>query len=616
MNGNEFNLNTKYFSELDIHFARFLAELSKESVPEIMLAGALVSRFTREGHICLDLPTVEGRPLYVGGHEGDVVVCPELKRWSSLLIDSRVVGRPGDYKPLILDHRSRLYLYRYWDHEKVVTDYIKDHAGMVSTTADIDRAGECLARLFPSHPEDGGPDWAKIAAATAFLKRFAVICGSPGTGKTTVVVRLLALLIELSERMIPRIALAAPTGKAAFRLQEAVRKNREGLSTSGAVKAAIPGDAATIHRLLGSSKNSPHFRFNRENRLPYDLVVIDEASMVDLPLMSKLADALPRDCRLILLGDRDQLSSVEAGAVLGDICGMGEQRTYSTEAADTLGLLTGYEIPKEMVAANIRGVQDSIVELKKNFRFHDASGISRVCREVNAGHGEEAMNILRSGTYDDVSWLDSRGSDTLPSYMRQMIKSKFKDYLKCLDFSQYSENVLDFLEEFRILCAVRSGPFGVLTLNRIVEDVLDEAKIIRREGEWYNGRPIMIIRNDYNLRLWNGDVGVILRDSDNILRAFFRDSGSGIRRFSPIALPEHETVFAMTVHKSQGSEFENVLFILPESDSPVLTRELIYTGITRARRNVAVLGSEGIFRTAVSRRIIRTSGLYDALYSH
>jgi exodeoxyribonuclease V alpha subunit len=200
--------------------------------------------------------------------------------------------------------------------------------------------------------------------------------------------------------------------------------------------------------------------------------------------------------------------------------------------------------------------------------------------------------------------------------VRELINKKFKNYLKAIDLHNYSDHVLNFFEEFRILCAVRQGPFGVVALNRIVERVLKEANLIKAEGHWYNGRPIMITRNDYNLRLFNGDVGVILPDygQDNELRAFFRDAGGNIRKFPPVMLPEHETVFAMTVHKSQGSEFESILFILPDYDSPVLTRELIYTGITRARRNVEIWGSEGIFRAAVSRRIMRTSGLYDALY--
>jgi len=622
----DLNIDNKYFSDLDIHFARFMAQLSGNEIPEILLAAAMVSRFTREGNICLDLSSVEGRPLNGDGDDADTILCPALAKWSSVLEGCKVVGRPGDYKPLILDNRSRLYLYRYWDYERTLADFIKDRIGDIDDKTnqarldevDVPLFRESLSRLFPATPDDEGyADWAKIAAVTAFLKRFSVISGSPGTGKTTVVAKVLALLVEQSKGKELRIALAAPTGKAAFRLQEAIRRNREGLATPDAVKAAIPDNATTIHRLLGSLENSPYFRFSKGNPLPFSLVVIDEASMVDLPLMSKLVQAMPTEARLILLGDRDQLSSVEAGAVLGDICGIGERRPYSFDFAGTLKAITGYDVHTGSDTGSMPGMQDCIVELKKNYRFEKDTGISRACSEVNSGNSQGAMSILRSGTYSDISWSDIKGQNDVVSAVREIVNNRFKNYLKAADLHEYSNNILDSFEEFRILCAVRKGPFGVVALNRIVERILRESNLIKPEGEWYSGRPIMITRNDYNLRLFNGDVGIILPDygQDNELRAFFRDAGGNTRKFPPIMLPEHETVFAMTVHKSQGSEFESILFILPDYDSPVLTRELIYTGITRAKKHVEIWGSEGIFRAAVSRRITRTSGLYDALYS-
>ena len=625
MSGAQLSLNNKYFSDLDIHFARFMGHLSGSHASEILLAAAMVSRFTREGNICLDLASVEGRPLNVDNDGADAMVLPELAKWSAVLEGCKVVGRPGDYKPLILDNRARLYLYRYWDYETTLADFIRNRIGNVEDKSNQRRLGEVdmalfkesLSRLFPATPDDDGDtDWAKIAAVTAFLKKFSVISGSPGTGKTTVVAKVLALLVEQSEGKELRIALAAPTGKAAFRLQESIRKNRERLASPDAVKAAIPDNATTIHRLLGSLKNSPYFRFNKGNSLPYNLVVIDEASMVDLPLMSKLVQAMPTEARLILLGDRDQLSSVEAGAVLGDICGIGEPKPYSSDFASTLKSFTGHDLT-DCDAGKVPGIQDCIVGLKKNYRFEKDTGISRACNEVNAGNSNAAMSIMRSATYRDISWSDIQGPDAMVSAVREAVNKRFKYYLKAIDLHNYPEETLKFFDEFRILCAVRQGPYGVVALNRIVQRVLKEANLIKPEGQWYNGRPIMITRNDYYLKLFNGDVGVILPDygQDNELRAFFRDAGGNIRKFPPVMLPEHETVFAMTVHKSQGSEFESILFILPDHDSPVLTRELIYTGITRAKENVEIWGSEGIFRAAVSRRIMRTSGLYDALYS-
>jgi exodeoxyribonuclease V alpha subunit len=617
-------LSNKNFSDLDIHFARFIGQLSGSQRPEILLAAAMVSRFTREGNICLDLTSVEGRPLSVDNGDADAVVLPTLAKWTSVLQGCNVVGRPGDYKPLILDNRSRLYLYRYWDYETTLADLIKgrilnaeENSKRALREVDIPLFGECLSRLFPADPDDDGDTvWAKIAAFTAFLKRFCVIYGSPGTGKTTVVAKVLALLVEQSKTKELRIALAAPTGKAAFRLQDSIRSNREVLASPDVVKTAIPGNATTIHRLLGSLRNSPYFRFNRCNHLPLDVVVIDEASMVDLPLMSKLLQAMPTEARLILLGDRDQLSSVEAGAVLGDICGTGERKPYSSDFVRTLKTFTGHDLAVSN-AGSMPGIQDCVAGLKKNYRFEKDSGISRVCNEVNAGNSEGAMSVLRSAAYGDISWSDTKGPDAMASALKEVINKRFNNYLKVTDLYDNSEQALDFFEEFRILCAVRQGPFGVVALNRVVERVLKEAKLIKPEGEWYKGRPIMITRNDYNLSLFNGDVGVILPDyeKDSELRAFFRDAGGKMRKFPPVMLPEHETVFAMTVHKSQGSEFEHILLILPDRDSPVLTRELIYTGITRAKKNVEIWGSEAIFRAAVSRRIMRTSGLYDALYS-
>ncbi|MGZ6292254.1 MAG: exodeoxyribonuclease V subunit alpha [Syntrophales bacterium] len=620
----DLNLNNKYFSDLDIHFARFMGRLAGSHVPEILLAAAMVSRFTREGNICLDLRSVEGTLLNGDNDSEDVLVLPALAKWSAVLEGCKVVGRPGEYKPLILDNRSRLYLYRYWDYERTLAEFIK---GRIRDTedkngrrdlreADTALLRESLSRLFPVTPDDGDTDWAKIAAVTAFLKRFSVISGSPGTGKTTVVAKVLALLLEQSKGKELRIALAAPTGKAAFRLQESIRKNREGLASPSAVKAAIPDNATTIHRLLGSLRNSPYFRHNERNPLPFNLVVVDEASMVDLPLMSKLVQAMPTEARLILLGDRDQLSSVEAGAVLGDICGIGETRPYSSHFVGTMKAITGRDLASS-ATDTIPGMQDCIIGLKKNYRFEKETGISRACSEVNAGNSQNALIILRSDTYADISWSDIKRPHAMISALRKVVNKRFSNYLQVADTHNNSEHALDFFEEFRILCAVRQGPFGVVAVNRLVETILKEANLIKPEGQWYSGRPIMITRNDYNLRLFNGDVGIILQDhgQENELRAFFRDAAGNIRKFPPVMLPEHETVFAMTVHKSQGSEFTSVLFILPDYDSPVLTRELIYTGITRAKKHVEIWGSEGIFRTAVSRRIMRTSGLYDALYS-
>ncbi|MDI6776948.1 MAG: exodeoxyribonuclease V subunit alpha [Syntrophales bacterium] len=610
------------FSELDLHFARFMTELAGRDSPEVSLAAALASRSTREGHICLDLSSIEGRPLTGGDFETDPIICPRLSHWRRILEASPVVGKPGDYKPLILDERSRLYLYRYWDYEEKLADFISDRTG--------DGAGEPerfsdkidtslllkdgLDRLFPPLLDEG-TDWQRVAAITSLLKRFSVISGSPGTGKTTTVAKIMALLLEQSKGKALRIALAAPTGKAAARLEEAIKKTREMLSCPDAIRAAIPEKATTIHRLLGTIPDSPYFLYNSENPLPVDVVIVDEASMVDLSLMSKLVQAIPRPARLILLGDKDQLASVEAGAVLGDICGMGPLHTFSREFSKELKKYTGLNgIQVASHVGETPGICDSLVQLQKNYRFGEESGIGHLASAVNGGDGDRALALLKSGVYKDIQWSELPRPDLLVPALAGKLINNFTDYLKAIDSEGNFEVIFDLFDEFRILCALRQGPFGASALNLLIEQTLRRENLIKPDTRWYRGRPIMITRNDYNLRLFNGDTGIILPDRNNELYAFFRDAGGAWRKFFPSRLPEHETVYAMTIHKSQGSEFDRVLLILSDRDSPVLTRELVYTGITRARKEVTIWGREDVFHTAVSRRIIRTSGLHDALW--
>jgi exodeoxyribonuclease V alpha subunit len=333
-------------SNLDLHFARLMARLCGRPVKGLALAAALVSGFTRKGHICLDLSTLAGRQL-LEAPSGEVsVVCPELSEWGRNLRESGVVGNPGEYRPLILDDRSRLYLLRYWDYQETLADLIWKlvHEGVEDLHFDLLKEG--LIRLF-TDDRVSGVDWQKVAAFTALSKRFCVISGGPGTGKTATVAKILALLVEQAKSGKARAALAAPTGKAAVRLQEAIKEAKATLNCSENVKEAVPEEASTLHRLLGSVPGSPYFRYDVKNRLPVDTVIVDEASMVDLPLMSKLTQALPAQARLILLGDKDQLASVEAGAVLGDICDTGHPHGFSKRFCTALVEITGYTIPAE-----------------------------------------------------------------------------------------------------------------------------------------------------------------------------------------------------------------------------------------------------------------------------
>jgi len=395
-------------------------------------------------------------------------------------------------------------------------------------------------------------------------------------------------------------------------LQEAIKCAKGEVNCSQSIKEAIPEEASTIHRLLGSIPESPYFRHNAQNRLPVDVVVVDEASMVDLALMSKLIQALPPQARMILLGDKDQLASVEAGAVLGDICDTGNVHSFSRRFCESVKKVTGYEIRTQLNGEAELGIQGCIVQLQKSFRFGSDSGIGAVSRAVNAGDDDLAVTLLREGKYGDIKWRDLPQSTGLPLAMKDMVVREFADYLQAGDVWE----VFQLFDRFRILCALRKGPYGVINLNALVEQILTEEGLIDPGKSWYPGRPILITSNDYNLRLFNGDVGIVLPDcaANNDLRVFVPGADGTVRKFHPLRLPEHETVYAMTVHKSQGSEFDRVLLLLPDKDFPLLTRELAYTGLTRAKESVEIWGNEDVFRAAVCRRIERMSGLRDALW--
>ncbi|MFH1438068.1 MAG: exodeoxyribonuclease V subunit alpha [Pseudomonadota bacterium] len=599
---------------LDVHFARFMAGLAGDDSPELLLAAALVSNRTGAGHICLDLSTCES---WVGEASASLpdepVLTPKLSTWTKKLKASLVVGKPGDFKPLILDTDSNLYLYRYWEYEKDLADIIRAYAVSDVDTLNEKLLKQGLARLFPGKPGKE-PDWQRVAAAVAVMKKFCVISGGPGTGKTTTVAAILALLLEQAAGEPLRIALAAPTGKAAARMQEAVKAAKASLQCAAGIKEAIPDEASTIHRLLGYIPDSSTFRYNESNPLPADVVVVDEASMVDMALMCKLARAVFPHGRLILLGDKDQLASVEAGKVLGDICntGMADINAFSPAFVKKMKTVSSDKLEAAKPAKTTSPVLDCVVQLQKNYRFSEGSGIHAVSIAVRDGDGARAVELLRSGTFDDMKWSDLPQPKDLAAELKARIVEGYGPYLNAFD----PVEKFNLLGRLRILCAIRQGPYGIHALNDLVETVLEQEGLIEPDRIHYEGRPIMVTRNDYNLRLFNGDVGIILPDpeANNDLRAFFQAPDGTLRRLLPLRLPEHETVYAMTVHKSQGSEFERVLFILPDKLFPLLTRELVYTAITRPKTAMEVMATEEVFHAAVEKRIERTSGLRQALW--
>jgi len=610
------------FSDIDIQFAQFITALAGEINEDLRLSAALLSYFTMQGHICIELATLAEQTFPSAAEPSPFqITCPPLTRWLESLHNSRVVGKPGEYAPLILDQQHRLYLYKYWDYEQQLAILIRQRLTRTRNDTNVKLLAEGLSRLFPVQDPLNLENRQKMAVEIAVQRNFCLISGGPGTGKTAIIIKILTLLLEQNAQL--NIALAAPTGKAAIRLQESITHALPQLNCAQEIKAAIPQETYTIHRLLGINPDSLSSHNYANYLLPYDVVVIDEASMIDLALMTRLAQAIPLTARLILLGDKDQLISVEAGTVLGDICEVGKMpvettrseyeppipKTLTGEKVDNLEKPMSNKVEASKTTAAL--IAESIVLLEQNYRFSENSGIWQLAQAIKSGEGDKALQILTSDDYPDVRWHPLGISERLTTSLLEPIISHLITGLK----EPTPEKVLQQFETFRILCATRRGPLGVANINRQIAEELNRKRIIRSHSRWYHGRPIMITRNDYTLKLFNGDIGILLRNPNNYgeLQAFFSAPEDQIRIFWPNRLPEHETVYAMTIHKSQGSEFDHIFILLPPQISPILTRELIYTGITRARQTVTIAGSERIFKTAIATEIKRTSGLQQAL---
>ena len=607
---------TGYLSDIDIHFAKFIASFEKYEAPDIYLAAALVSRSTGNGDGCLDLAAVAREPIIFGQNGENKLRPPGLSEWIKALKHSRTVGKPGDNRPLILDNKNRLYLYRYWDYEQRLSTAINERIDNDINNIDISLLSDGLNRLFPENQDDP-LDWQKVAAVMAAMKRFCVITGGPGTGKTFTMAKILALLLEISQGKIPRILLAAPTGKAASRIGESIKAAKKTLNCSDEIRDAIPSEAYTIHRMLKTIPGSPYFYYNAENQLPADIVVVDEASMVDLALTAKLFEAIKDDARIILIGDRDQLASVETGFVLADICDRENMHSFSTAFCRHYTEITRQDTVVSQPSLKDRpGIYDHMVVLKKSYRFADFGGIGECSRAVNQGKIDDVRYLMQNSP-DQISWKTLSGPDDISRFLPETVIKGYSAYLETPDPLE----ALERFNRFRILCAVKFGATGVNEINRLTEETLIENSLIEHPHSptfpWYRGRPVLITRNNYNLELFNGDIGITLPAPElnsNDLYVYFAAVSGQVRRFHPHRLPEHETAYAMTVHKSQGSEFETVLFVFPNQDYPVLTRELLYTGMTRARRHISIWGTEKVIERTISRRIERTSGLKDALW--
>ncbi len=609
---------TGIFSDIDLHFARFIARFGAAAEPHVFLAAALASRASGNGDICLDLAAAADTRLIDKQDGPDAVVCPSLADWRPKLLSSPAVGEPGQKCPLVLDARNRLYLYRYWEYENKLSDAIRQRARGELQDFNSRELSNALEKLFPP-TSTGEVNWQAVAAVIAVFKRFSVITGGPGSGKTFTIAAILALLLECALTENANILLAAPTGKAAARLPESIHEAKQFLDCSASIKNAIPNEVSTIHRLLKPIAGTPYFRQNSENPLAADLVVVDEASMVDLALMSKLVQAVAPAARLVLIGDKDQLASVEAGSVLGDICDRQVHHGFSKSFLDKIEQFTQVKFDDTVqYSTNTSGLQDCITVLQKNYRFKPQSGIGGLSRSVNRGDSRKTLSFLNDPTDKSIARHDFFSDANLVRDLSRAIVEGYRNYLTIHDPMLAMSEFM----RFKILCALKVGPFGVNSINGLAEQVLNQAGLLPRfqQGKypWYRGRPVLITQNDYTLGLFNGDIGITLPDPDSPgdeLFVYFPGVAGEFKRFPTHRLSAHETVYAMTIHKSQGSEFDHVIVLLPQKDYPLLTRELIYTGLTRARKTVSIWGPESVLKTAIPRKIERASGLRDALWA-
>ncbi|HDL7931621.1 TPA: exodeoxyribonuclease V subunit alpha [Yersinia enterocolitica] len=613
---------------LDVQFSRMIAG---DDDPMLQLAAAVLSTEAGAGHVCLPLSYLQPDQLFGGRQPAlsqalwQAVGMPDQLHWIQKLNSSPAVSDGSQPTPLVLQN-DRLYLQRMWQYEGDVVRFIASDnmASLINKTSDGSGTRDVneillrdtLDRLFG--PAENEVDWQKVAAAVAATRRISVISGGPGTGKTTTVAKLLTALIQLSQGQRLRIQLAAPTGKAAARLTESLGNAIRQLSLTDDERKLFPDQASTLHRLLGAQPNSQRLRYHRGNPLNLDVLVVDEASMVDLPMMARLIAALPTKAQVIFLGDRDQLASVEAGAVLGDICRFAELG-YSEPRAKQLTRLTGCilvgNIPIGEVEADAVNVRDSLCLLRKSYRFDEKSGIGQLALAVNAGRYRDALTVF-NGTYSDIE----RFSLTDPDDYQVLLEDCTAGYQHYLELAAAGADAVDVLAAFgryQLLCALRAGPFGVSGLNERIEQLLHRKRLIERtpgpSGRWYVGRPVMIGLNDSTLGLFNGDIGIALPDPEGELRVHFQLPDGNIKSVQPSRLPSHETAYAMTVHKSQGSEFEHTALVLPNTFMPVLTRELVYTAITRARQRLTLYCSDTVLSHAIRTPTLRVSGLVDRL---
>jgi exodeoxyribonuclease V alpha subunit len=625
----------------DVHTSRLLARLAGVTDEAVMLALALAVRAPRTGHVFVDLAQAPDTclPAEDSGVQPATLPWPEPEAWLAAVMAATDLVAVGEEEAAAVRAArllgTRLYLDRYWREERGLAAALLELGAGGIRRAEIAPLTEGVARLFPN----GRDRLQRAAAASAVLRGVSVIAGGPGTGKTTTVAGLVALLIEQTALIgapPPLIGLCAPTGKAAARLEEAVREQAEVMSVEASVRDLLKElRASTIHKLLGWRPGSrSRFRHDAGNRLPHDVVIVDETSMVGLSLMVRLLEAVRSDARVVLVGDPDQLTAIAAGAVLRDIVGpsaLGLRLTTGTRAL--LERITGGPLPggtptsptpiptsaTPTSAPTTRGgapaFGDGVVVLERGHRF--GAEIGAVATAIRRGDPDATLATLRGGG-EAVRWLpvDAGGEEDSGPALDLLREESVRAGSAIIAAARTGDGAaaLGALGRFRLLCAHRHGPYGVSTWTREIETWLGAAvpDFVPGEPE-YAGRPLLITENDYELGLMNGDTGVVVRGEGERLSAVFERDGELVA-FAPSRLSAVETLHAMTIHKSQGSQFDTAAVLLPSPDSRILTRELLYTAVTRARRRLIVIGSAESLRAAVGRPVARATGLQERLW--
>lgn len=639
--------NEHVISELNYQFAKMIDRkqqtqgYSDTQKNLALLLSALVSHHVMQGHSCLSLNSLAATAFFglqsrklSRDYQAEILqkigkIDPLV--WQEILSDHIAFSsNPEHIAPLLFQH-ERLYFYRYWQAEQHIAMALKQAVNIGQNSANLALDRQILARFFPIQNKI---DWQKVAVATALKQPFCLISGGPGTGKTrTVAILLASLQLKQIELGLPplRIALAAPTGKAAARLKESISANLQQLDLPDSIKQLVPVQATTIHTLLGFHPHRDLPEHHAQNPLHIDLLVVDEASMIDLFVMEKLMNALKADTRLIMLGDKDQLASVEAGNAMSEL---GELLTlgYSQAHCDYLSKVTDSNIFPQNSA--IPPICDSLCHLRHSYRFDENSGIGELAKRINAQQAAESWQILTNSRYADLALNTYPEIQHFPDKNRwiahavtqvvDLAVELYRDYLTLVqervkDVQRVSvSQIFSAFQKVRFLSALRVSELGVERLNQSIADALRQQRLLsfKQHRENYIGKPILITENAPQQQIFSGDIGLVLPDESGKLRVYFETEQPDCpRSLSPSRVPNYEPAYVMTVHKSQGSEFAHTVLIMPLSASPVLTKELLYTAVTRAKQQFTLFADEKTWRGAVKAKVARQSGLKEQILS-